>query len=208
MVYMDFAVNGEAAGRVLMQLRADVCPLAAENFRTLCTGEHKELAYKGTRIHRIVEGSMIQGGDVTVGDGTGSTSIYGRYHAHVREGLGHPRSPLVCVFIRGLLAGGSFPDESFDLAHKGPGVLSMANAGLPHTNGSQFFVTVNRSPYLDNKFVAFGNVISGLDVLYAIDKHGSASGAVEADVRIVDCGQLVVPPTAAEAESGEAKGKA
>ena len=107
------------------------------------------------------------------------------------------RSSVVCDRLTGAwrtaCAGTTFPDESFDLSHKGPGVLSMANAGRAHTNGCQFFLTTARAPYLNNKYVAFGNVIDGMDVVNKIDKFGQPNGQPQATVTIRACGQYVLP---------------
>jgi peptidylprolyl isomerase len=127
-VFFDIEVHGEPAGRVVMELRADVVPKTAENFRCMCTGERgkgrsgKALHFKGTAFHRIIPEFMCQGGDFTKGDGTGGESIYGR----------------------------TFADENFVLRHDQAGVLSMANAG-PGTNGSQFFLCTVPCPWLDGK---------------------------------------------------------
>lgn len=82
-VFLDLEIGNEASGRVVIELRKDVVPRTAENFRALCTGEAgvgasgKRLHYKGSTFHRIIPGFMCQGGDFTNHDGTGGESIYG-----------------------------------------------------------------------------------------------------------------------------------
>lgn len=92
--------------------------------------------YHGCPIHRIITDFMIQTGDPT-GTGRGGTSIFGE----------------------------KFEDEIHpELRHTGAGILSMANAG-PNTNGSQFFITLAPTPWLDGKHTIFGRVKNGLSVV-------------------------------------------
>jgi len=187
LVFLDIEVAGHPAARVTCELFTDLVPKTAENFRCLCTGEKgfstagKPLHLKGNAFHRVVPGFAVQGGDITRGDGTGGESVWG----------------------------GTFDDESFDLSHDAPGLLSMANRG-PNTNNSQFFILTKACPKLDLKHVIFGRVLEGMSTIRRIEEicgtadagselcraqkhHGVLAfrpGLGDAKSIIVDCGVL------------------
>ena len=159
-VFLDLSANNNYLGRIIIELRKDIVPNTAENFRSLCVGD-RGITYKGSKFHRVIPQFMLQGGDITNHNGTGGMSIYGR----------------------------SFNDENFILRHTSPGVLSMANSG-PNTNSSQFFITTVITPWLDEKHVVFGNVIQGMDVVSIIESFGTQNGQTMQNIVIADCGQL------------------
>lgn len=166
-VFLEFSADGQPIGRVELGLFGAQLPKTVDNFRALCTGEqgvgksgHK-LHFAGSPMHRIIPRFMAQGGDITRGDGRGGESIYGA----------------------------RFPDEGFPIKHGPAGALSMANSG-PDSNGSQFFITLTETPWLDGHHVVFGRVLIGMDVMQRIEKAGSPSGHPTQRVIISRSGEI------------------
>ncbi|RWS20389.1 peptidyl-prolyl cis-trans isomerase-like protein [Leptotrombidium deliense] len=155
-VYLDVNANGYQQGRIVIELKKNIVPRTAENFRALCTGE-KGFGYKGSIFHRVIPNFMFQGGDFTNNDGTGGKSIYGD----------------------------KFSDENFVLKHTGPGIVAMANSG-PGTNRSQFYITLVKAEWLDRKHVVFGEVIEGMEILNDYVVYGSESGKPSGRIEIED----------------------
>merc|ERR1712137_1127719 len=166
-VFFDVQIGDGPVERITFGLYGDAVPKTAENFRALCTGEKgvgnmgKPLHYKGSSFHRVISQFMCQGGDFTRGNGTGGESIYGS----------------------------KFNDENFSLKHTEKYLLSMANAG-PNTNGSQFFITTVKTPWLDGKHTVFGKVIDGEELVKTIESHGTNSGKTNKKITIKDSGEL------------------
>ncbi|XP_074592963.1 peptidyl-prolyl cis-trans isomerase 9-like [Brevipalpus obovatus] len=168
--FFDITIDNKQVGRIIFELYNDRCPKTCENFRALCTGEMgngqttgKPLHYKSVVFHRVVKGFIIQGGDFCFGNGRGGESIYG----------------------------GTFKDESFELKHSEPFLLSMANRG-PNSNGSQFFITTKKAPHLDGVHVVFGHVLEGQNIVEEIENQKTDKDHRPlVDVVISNCGELV-----------------
>ncbi|XP_072713814.1 probable inactive peptidyl-prolyl cis-trans isomerase-like 6 [Ciconia boyciana] len=164
-VYLEIAIEEQPVGRLLFELFSDVCPRTCENFRALCAGgatssrDGRELTYKNSLFHRLVKNGWIQGGDIITGKGDEGESIYGP----------------------------TFEDESFSVRHKGRGVLGMANKGR-HSNGSQFYITLQPAPYLDKKYVAFGQLIEGTEVLQRLEAVPTYNERPTVACKIINCG--------------------
>ncbi|XP_049613067.1 probable inactive peptidyl-prolyl cis-trans isomerase-like 6 [Syngnathus scovelli] len=166
-VYMDIEIGGEPVGRLLFELFSDVCPKTSWNFEALCTGESVSqssggypLCYKGSLFHRVVPNGWVQGGDITPERrGNGGESIYGP----------------------------TFDDESFALSHTKRGMLGMANKG-PHSNGSQFYITLQQTRWMDLTYVAFGQVVEGVDVLKRIEEAPTTNQRPKTECSVVNCG--------------------
>ncbi|XP_055472011.1 probable inactive peptidyl-prolyl cis-trans isomerase-like 6 isoform X2 [Psammomys obesus] len=131
---------------VYLDVCIDLALIGRMIFEVLCTGtagfseRGVKLHYKDSIFHRVVQNGWIQGGDIVEGRGDDGESIYGP----------------------------TFEDENFAVPHNKRGVLGMVNKGR-HTNASQFYITLQATPYLDKKYVAFGQLIEGTDVLKQLE---------------------------------------
>lgn len=113
-------------------------------------GLAKNHKYDGVKIHRVIPDFMLQTGDFENQNGTGGKSIWGK----------------------------AFQDEvSANVKYDRPGLLAMANSG-PNTNGSQFFITTVKTPWLQGKHTIFGEVTQGYEVVKAIEAQGTSPHGV------------------------------
>ena len=157
---MEFGTKNNKLGRIEIELFHDIVPRTVDNFMAFINGNNDK-RYKGCVVHRIIPGFMLQTGDFERGNGSGGSSIYGKY----------------------------FEDENFDLKHDEPFLLSMANCG-PNTNCSQFFITLDYTPHLDGKHVVFGKVVKGMNMIKNVEKYGTMEGTPKAKIKIIDCGEI------------------
>jgi peptidylprolyl isomerase len=112
--------------------------------------------YDGIIFHRVIKEFMIQGGDPT-GTGSGGASIWGK----------------------------EFEDEiNIDVKFNKPGILAMANSGR-NTNGSQFFITTAKTPWLHQKHTIFGKVVAGYDIVQKIENAEAVNDKPRAEQKIL-----------------------
>ncbi|ELR21110.1 peptidylprolyl cis-trans isomerase, cyclophilin-type domain containing protein [Acanthamoeba castellanii str. Neff] len=135
-----------SVGDIIIDLYTDKCPNTTRNFLKLCKCKY----YNGVLFHNVQKDYIVQTGDPT-GTGRGGESMFGLLYgdqARYFEDEFHP-----------------------SLRHKAPGTVSMANAGLPNTNGSQFLITVGSNlESLDDRNTVFGFVAEGMDVVQKINE--------------------------------------
>lgn len=136
-------------GEFIIELFEDKAPKTTKNFIDLAEKGY----YNGLIFHRVIKDFMIQGGcpNVRFED---PKDLHKEPIVKGRPGTGGPGYKI---------------DDEFhpDLKHDSEGILSMANAG-PNTGGSQFFITLAPTPWLDGKHAVFGKVIEGMDIVQEI----------------------------------------
>src|SRR5208283_1625757 len=147
-------------GNIELKFFPDVAPNHVNNFIELASKGF----YDGTTFHRVIPGFMIQGGDPN-----------SKNHDKSTHGMGGPGYTLKAEFN--------------DKPHK-RGTLSMARAASPDSAGSQFFICVADSPFLDKQYTVFGEVVSGMDVIDKIvsrpkDVNDNPNERIEMKVKII-----------------------
>ena len=157
------AVLDTRFGEIEIEFLPDKAPGHVKNFLDLA----KKGFYDGTTFHRVIPGFMIQGGDPNTKDLSAPRS---------RHGTGGP--------------GTNVKAEFNDTPHK-RGIVSMARAQDPDSAGSQFFIVVKDSLFLDNNYTAFGRVVRGMDAADKIvtsprDARDNPNDRIEMKVRVVE----------------------
>jgi len=157
----EIAVIETKFGKIEIQFFEDKAPGHVKNFKDLA----KKGFYDGTIFHRVIPGFMIQGGDPNTKSDDRSN-----------HGMGGP--------------GYSIKAEFNDTLHK-KGVLSMARSQDPNSAGSQFFIVVKDSAFLDGQYTAFGKVLSGMTVADQIvnaprDRRDNPNERIEMKVKVIN----------------------
>ncbi|MCR9142845.1 MAG: peptidylprolyl isomerase [bacterium] len=155
----EVAVITTPHGEIVVKFFPELAPKHVESFKKLV----KEGFYDGTAFHRVIPGFMIQGGDPNSKDPNNRAA----------HGTGGP--------------GYSIPAEFSDRKHT-RGILSAARSQDPNSAGSQFFLCVADSPWLDNQYSIFGEVVSGMeaaDKIVAEDRDARDNPINRMEVKMV-----------------------
>ena len=157
----EIAVIETKFGKIEIQFFEDKAPGHVKNFKDLA----KKGFYDGTIFHRVIPGFMIQGGDPNTKSDDRSN-----------HGMGGP--------------GYSIKAEFNDTPHK-RGILSMARSQDPNSAGSQFYIVVKDSAFLDGQYTAFGKVLSGMTVADQIvnaprDRRDNPNERIEMKVKVLN----------------------
>jgi len=177
LAYLDISVGGEEARRVVIELASAALPKTTENFKLLCkekgtaNNEDEDIigGYESTMVYKIEKTVGLCMGDIVSNDGTG--------------GRCHPNSG---TYMQPY----SFEDEGHLISHTGPGIVSMMSPGV-HRNDSRVLITTTDAPQLDGRFVAFGRVVNGMDVIEDINTGVfTKRGRPTVEIKIVGCGVL------------------
>jgi peptidyl-prolyl cis-trans isomerase B (cyclophilin B) len=134
-ITLAIQVEGESWGDIQLKFFPDLAPNHVKNMMTLA----RDKFYDGTTFHRVIPGFMIQGGDPNSKDADRSS--------HGSGGPGHR------------------VNAEFSQHPHTRGTLSMARAQDPNSAGSQFFICVADANFLDGQYTAFGEVVSGMEIV-------------------------------------------
>jgi cyclophilin family peptidyl-prolyl cis-trans isomerase len=167
--------------------------LTSQSFIRLCTGSQPpvtlpgkpardvKLSYAGSVLHRVIPEFMIQGGDITNGDGTGGLCALDLPDEFINDPLDN--------FTKKVFSDEAFGWKKLNKA----GLVCMANRGID-TNTSQFFITLNAAEWLEERHTVFGEVVSGMDVVRKIENVDvDMTDRPVVDVTIAACGQISHP---------------
>lgn len=181
--YLDISVAGEESRRVVIELASAALPTTCENFRLLCQEKNSSTdednnkqaniistgGYESTSVYKIEKTVGLCMGDIVSDDGTG-----GRCHPKI----GTYMSPFC------------FQDEGHLISHTNPGIVSMMSPGV-HRNDSRFIITTTGAAQLDGRFVAFGRVKEGMDVVNDIATNVfTKRGRPTVEIKVAGCGAL------------------
>lgn len=162
-VYLDLSVGGEPSRRIVIELASALLPRTSSNFRLLC----QDGSYTRSNVYKIEKTVGLCMGDTIYNNG-----MSGRCH----PSLATRGSPY------------SFQDEGHYISHTSAGIVSMMSPSV-HSNDSRFLITTSDAPQLDGRFVAFGRVKEGMDVVDGI-REGvfTKRGRPTVDITVVDSG--------------------